>query len=147
MKNEYHILSEVQVFKYYLIQNFMKKSLLLIALLFAIFMVSSCEKEQRVFIYHIASERYLSPDGGRFLKGVWLISRESPEAEWGIFNDREVTGFEYERGYEYVIKVKVYPVPAYMESFYPDYRLVKIISKVKKDSVLPESLREYVYKE
>ena len=125
----------------------MKKLILLFTILLTLLTLSSCEKEQRVFIYHIASERYLSPDGGRFLKGVWLISRESPEAEWGIFNDREVTGFEYERGYEYVIKVKVYPVPAYMESPYPEYRLVKIISKVKKDSELPERLKEHVYKE
>ncbi|MPM07660.1 hypothetical protein SDC9_53967 [bioreactor metagenome] len=125
----------------------MKKSLLLIALLFAIFMVSSCEKEQRVFVYHIASERWHSPYDGRFIKGVWLISRESPEAEWGIFNDRNVKGFEYERGYEYVIKVKTYPLPAYMESFSPEYRLVKIINKVKKDSELPERLKEHVYKE
>ena len=128
----------------------MRKQLKLFAILFALFTLStlsSCEKEQRVFVYHIASERWHSPYDGRFIKGVWLISRERKKEEWGIFNDRNVKGFEYERGYEYVIKVKVYPVPAYMESFYPDYRLVKIISKVKKDSVLPESLREHVYKE
>ena len=128
----------------------MRKQLKLFAILFALFTLStlsSCEKEQRVFVYHIASERYLSPDQGRFMKGVWLISRENPEAEWGIFHDRGVSGFEYERGYEYVIKVKVYPVPAYMESPYPEYRLVKIINKVKKDSELPERLKEHVYKE
>ena len=128
----------------------MRKQLKLFAILFALFTLStlsSCEKEQRVFVYHIASERQHSPYDGRFIKGVWLISRESPEAEWGIFNDRNVKGFEYERGYEYVIKVKAYPLPAYMESFSPEYRLVKIISKVKKDSELPERLKEHVYKE
>lgn len=123
----------------------MKKIIVLIAILFTVF---SCQKEERTLVYYVASERFDNPLNDILNKGVWLIAKDSPDDEWMVFHTRSVDGFDYERGYEYTIEVREVSLPEHTDALYPKgFELIKVISKVKADSVFPELLKENIYQE
>lgn len=123
----------------------MKKFVVILAILFTLL---SCQKEERTLVYYVASERFDNPLNGILNRGVWLIVKDSPDGEWVVFHTRSVDGFDYERGYEYIIKVREVSLPEHTDALYPKgFELIKVISKVQAESVFPEFLKENIYNE
>lgn len=121
------------------------KNLLGILMLFLfIFVFISCDKEEegrkvtdyKEYVLTVASEKVpgvLWSDGFNYLSEVYAVKKESSD-EWSAFG--KIDGFEFEKGYEYQIKIG--------ETSYLDYsmgtpawtecELLEVISKDKKDS-------------
>jgi hypothetical protein len=102
-------------------------------LLLLLLSLLSCNKDEaRTKVFHIASEKPLPAMDSSFSPLFWV--KEDGYNKWGMFSN-SIENFIYEEGYEYIIKVKLYPLknpPA--EAGIYRYVLVEIISKIKKDS-------------
>lgn len=63
-----------------------------------------------------------------------LLIKEEEDPDWTYFYDR-IDGFDYEKGYEYIVKVRVSDVEnPPMDASSKSYSLVKIVDKQKKNS-------------
>jgi len=114
-------------------------------LLGALFLMTSCSLKQNVVRYTVASE---SVDCSGVGMQKCLLVKKADSLDWEYFYSR-IEGFNYERGFEYVLDVKeetVENVPADASSI--KYILVKQISKTEKRSEnMPVSLKETPQKE
>jgi len=100
-------------------------------LLGALFLMTSCSLKQNVVRYTIASE---SVDCSGVGMQKCLLVKKADSTDWEYFYSR-IEGFNYERGFEYVLDVKeenVGNVPADASSI--KYVLIKQISKTEKRS-------------
>lgn len=114
-------------------------SLIVITCLF----LFACEKEKNseIVIYNIASERFVSPLQDEGSIGTWFIAKQNQNEEWRLLT-REIEGFVYESGYEYIIKVSIKPTEQFIDQDPVSYRLIKVISKEKKETNLPERFKK-----
>lgn len=114
-------------------------SLIVITCLF----LFACEKEKnsKIVIYNIASERFVSPLQDEGSIGTWFIAKQNQNEEWRLLT-RGIEGFVYESGYEYIIKVSIKPTEQFIDQDPVSYRLIKVISKEKKESNLPERFKK-----
>ena len=99
------------------------------ALLGALFACAGAKGDVRTWI--VASET-------RGCTGVGpqtcLLVKEEGAPDWTYFYDR-IDGFDYEKGYEYVVKVRVDEVEnPPMDASSKSYSLVKVVDKQKKNS-------------
>lgn len=103
----------------------------------------ACEKEKnsKIVIYNIASERFVSPLQDEGSIGTWFIAKQNQNEEWRLLT-RGIEGFVYESGYEYIIKVSIKPTEQFIDQDPVSYRLIKVISKEKKESNLPERFKK-----
>ena len=63
-----------------------------------------------------------------------LLVKEEDTPDWTYFYDR-IDGFDYQKGYEYVVKVRVAEVEnPPMDASSKSYSLVKVVDRQKKDS-------------
>ncbi|MDP3398626.1 MAG: DUF4377 domain-containing protein [Bacteroidales bacterium] len=115
------------------------------AIIFA-FTVIGCSKDENSLVVSIASERYLSPLQDEMNAGVWFLSKKYQNDSWAILS-RDIEGFVYERGYEYMIKVTVKATEQYIDQPPVKYILKKVISKERRDSDIPEVFRSSLYEE
>lgn len=121
------------------------KELGVLILFFCVFSFISCDDndeegrkitDYKEFVLTVASEKIpgvLWSDGFNYLSEVYAVKQE-PSDEWSAFGN--IDGFEFEKGYEYQIKIG--------ETSYLDYsmgtpawterELLEVISKDKKDS-------------
>ena len=125
------------------------KKLLNLLLVVLLLPLGSCEKEEEGYVgtYKIvvASEKRManihpSPFGYYYASCLMIKSKDIyyESEKWHPFNDKAISGFEYEEGYEYILLVKAYVDKEVMDSG-TDYRLYKIFSKEKKNSIgLPD---------
>lgn len=100
----------------------------------------SCEKSKEIDNkqtweerWVIGSERIIASDGRLC---YWVKINDN--TEWWMIRS-SIKGFTYEEGYEYVVDVKatVNPDPPQDAPAW-DYSLIRIISKEKKDSDVPQ---------
>ena len=100
----------------------------------------SCEKQEDIDDgqtweerWVIGSERIIASDGRLC---YWVKINDN--TEWWMIRS-SIKGFTYEEGYEYVVDVKatVNPDPPQDAPAW-DYSLIRIISKEKKDSDVPQ---------
>ncbi len=99
------------------------------ALLGALFACAGAKGDVRTWI--VASET-------RDCTGVGpqtcLLVKEEGAPDWTYFYDR-IDGFDYEKGYEYVVKVQIDEVEnPPMDASSKSYSLVKVVDKQKKNS-------------
>ena len=121
------------------------KELGVLLLFFCVFSFISCDDndeegrkvtDYKEFVLTVASEKIpgvLWSDGFNYLSEVYAVKQEQSD-EWSAFGN--IDGFEFEKGYEYQIKIS--------ETSYLDYSmgtpawtervLLEVISKDKKDS-------------
>ncbi len=101
---------------------------------------TSCEKSEDIDDgqtweerWVIGSERIIASDGRLC---YWVKINDN--TEWWMIRS-SIKGFTYEEGYEYVVDVKatVNPDPPQDAPAW-DYSLIRIISKEKKDSDVPQ---------
>lgn len=63
-----------------------------------------------------------------------LLVKEEGAPDWTYFYDR-IDGFDYQKGYEYVVEVRVDDVEnPPMDASSKSYSLIKVVDKQKKDS-------------
>ena len=103
-----------------------------IILFLCVSLFNSCKDDDTMM--WIASERVLSEDPvstQEFLRMQYKFKESDP---WMVLSER-INGFNYEEGYEYILRVKVTKIknPAQDQSG-TSYSLVDIISKTKKES-------------
>ena len=108
--------------------------------------LSGCSKDENTLIISIASERYLSPSQDEMNAGVWYLSKKEQNDNWALLS-RDIEGFAYERGYEYMIKVSIRATEQYIDQHPVKYILKKVISKERRDSDIPEVFRSSLYEE
>ena len=96
----------------------------------------ACKSHKNVFTYTIASETTI---GYGVVPQTCLLVKEGDADGWSLFYS-SIEGFNYEPGYEYSVQIEKTAVenpPADGSSI--RYKLIKVISKEKKQSVnLPE---------
>ena len=107
--------------------------LLLSVLLAFLFMGCASDEEEGDYVTEltVASERVLDCDVFTYGRASLLV-REPGDKSW-----RHVPGisaFDYERGYEYTLVVKVHMTPDLMDAPDREYTLVKIVGKDEKQS-------------
>ena len=72
----------------------------------------------------------------------YLIMRQG-DADWSLLYD-PIQGFDYEEGYEYLIRVEVWNVEhPTTDQYIKNYKLLEVLSKEKKDSNVPEESRGF----
>jgi hypothetical protein len=108
--------------------------------------LSGCSKNENSLVLSIASERYLSPLQDEMNAGVWFLSKKYQNDNWALFS-RDIEGFVYERGYEYMVKVTMRATEQYVDQSPVKFKLVQIISKERKDSDLPEIFKNSLFDE
>lgn len=108
--------------------------------------LSGCSKDENSLIITIASERFQSPLQDEMNAGVWFLSKKYQNDNWALLS-RDIEGFVYERGYEYMIKVTVKATEQYIDQPPVKYILKKVISKERRDSDIPEVFRSSLYEE
>lgn len=106
----------------------------------------ACKKEDSIAIFNIASERFESQLQDEVNAGVWLLSRQSQNEQWTLLA-RDIDGFVYERGYEYIIKVEIDVIKPHIDQSPINFRLIKIISKEKRDTDIPDEFKNSLFKE
>lgn len=114
--------------------------------LFILLSLFACQKEDSTATFNIASERFESPLQDEVNAGVWLMSRQSQNEQWTLLA-RNIDGFVYERGYEYIIKVRKTINKPHIDQSPINFRLIKILSKEKKDTEIPEKFKKSLFKE
>lgn len=122
------------------------KNLFGILLLFLFtFIFISCDKEDeegrkitdyKEYVLTVASEMrpgLMLAEGPDFLKEVYPVKKENSE-EWETLSN--VDGFEFEKGYEYKIKISETGYLDYRmgQPAWTEYDLLEVISKEKKNS-------------
>lgn len=123
------------------------KSLLGIMMLFlCTFSFMSCDNDDekgrkitdyKEYVLTIASKKIpgtlWSADGSNYLSDVYAVKKEQSD-KWESLG--AIDGFEFEKGYEYKIKMSEtnYQDDSMGESTWTEYKLLEIISKEKKDS-------------
>ncbi len=107
---------------------------------------AGCDDDKAVEVHDVtvASTRY---DSGFVWEhgSVYYIVKLDGEDRWTLWG--YIHGFDYEPGYEYRIRVKVYEVDTegMMDRSPFERRLDKIYSKELKTSDIPEHMLEHVY--
>ncbi len=107
----------------------MKKAYILLIFVFALTMACNSDQESNNLIFTIASTKV---DCQGVAPQKCLQIKKNTQKEWEYFY-RNIEGFNYEEGYEYVIEVsqeKIKNPPADGSSI--KYKFVKLISKTKK---------------
>lgn len=120
-------------------KTFIFKPFIAIVSLFLVFFFLGCNKNddsERVISMTIASEMKI---GKLYWIGVEMNCyqvKEDDSSEWKLFDPRLLVGFDYEEGYEYVIKVRKSRItnPAQDDGPEYSYQFISIVSKEKKDS-------------
>ena len=80
---------------------------------------------------------YVSAETGEYfpvydlnIKKEGMKVREKENMDWGVISFSEIDGFEYEKGYEYVLEVKkIILANPPMDSSNLKYELIKVVSK------------------
>ena len=106
----------------------MKKISYVISMI-AIFALASCSTNKNLATYTISSEK---ADCYGVMPMKCMLVKEGDAQNWTLFYSN-IDGFDYEEGYEYVLKVKKLNVenpPADRSSI--KYTLIKVVSKTKK---------------
>ncbi len=104
----------------------------LFLLLFACLLFFSCEKDN---IGHVTTLTVASEQGTGLVVGLfpcYIVKYEGSD-KWTTMTEY-IKGFDYEPGYEYVIKVVKEELRNPPQDHLGSYQLIKIISKVKKNS-------------
>lgn len=111
----------------------MKKSIIYFFLLFAILLVTGCSKYDNTKIITIASKKVVVENIHGEQLNMYLYKENDSDTKWSIYSSY-IGNFEYESGYEYIIKVGVVSPDLNLmdDEGYSD--LLKIISKIKKES-------------
>lgn len=91
----------------------------------------------------VASEKRMynmspSPEEHPYYASCYLIKNLDKNTDW-YYDDCEIIGFKYEEGYEYQLKVAIMKVDPMLSDSSAEIRLLKVLSKEKKESAgLPE---------
>lgn len=96
---------------------------------------TSCNKEDfMIETITIASEKAIGIDPSGLSKREYFLIKQKASAKWEYLS-QNIQGFEYERGYEYTLKVKVQTIKKPKEDQYSEsYILLEVLSKEKKQS-------------
>lgn len=106
---------------------------------FCMFCMTSCLNDDEVKDKIENIKMYVSSETGEYfpvydldIKKEGMKVREEKDKDWVVISFGEIDGFEYERGYEYVLEVKktVLANPP-MDGSNLRYELIKIVSKDK----------------
>lgn len=118
--------------------HFIKPILVIVSMILT-FSLGGCDKDddlETIISMTVASEMKMG-------KLYWMSYdmncyqvKEENSSEWKLFDPRNLKGFDYEEGYEYVIKVKKTRVqnPAQDDGPEYTYQFIEVVSKEKKDS-------------
>jgi hypothetical protein len=102
-------------------------------LLFSFFLFLTCSSDEEegdyVTVLTVASERVLDCDVFTYGRASLLV-REPGDKSWRKVPG--VIGFDYERGYEYTLKVKVHMTPELMDAPDREYTLEQLVGKEEK---------------
>ena len=121
----------------------MKQVFLLLSIVIACSFVgcSSEYGDRHVETIKVASKRVTS---NMEYGNPYLIMRQG-DADWSLLYD-PIQGFDYEEGYEYLIRVEVWNVEhPTTDQYIKNYKLLEVLSKEKKDSNVPEESRGQVF--
>lgn len=97
-------------------------------LLCSLFVLCACGDKEKEYILTVASERYMLSDG----YPCFIVKFDKSE-KWTIIG-KMITGFDYEPGHEYVLKVKEKIVKNPPVDYQGAYTVLELISKEKKNS-------------
>ena len=106
---------------------------LLLFLSFFLFLACSTDKDVEDYATEltVASERILNCDVFTYGRPSLLV-KEPGDKTWRRIPG--ILGFDYKRGYEYKLKVRVHMTPDLMDAPDREYTLVKIVGKDEKQS-------------
>ena len=106
---------------------------LLLFLSFFLFLACSTDKDEEDYATEltVASERILNCDVFTYGR-PYLLVKEPGDKTWRRIPG--ILGFDYKRGYEYKLKVRVHMTPDLMDAPDREYTLVKIVGKDEKQS-------------
>lgn len=96
----------------------------------SLFVLCACEDKEKILLLTVASEK-----GSCFVVGEFpcYIVKFNKNDNWTTITE-SIKGFDYEPGYEYVIKVREKHIKNPPEDYLGEYFLIDVISKEKKDS-------------
>lgn len=96
---------------------------------------SSCNQDEyREETIMVASETITDIEQSGLAEREYLLIKSTESDKW-IYLSSTIKGFDYEKGYEYILKVGITTIKKPVEDQYPkSYTLIEIISKIKKQS-------------
>lgn len=96
---------------------------------------TSCNKDDfMIETIIIASEKAIGTEPSGLSKRDYFLIKQKTSAKWEYLA-QDIQGFEYEKGYEYTLRVKIQTIKKPKEDQYPEsYILLEVLSKEKKHS-------------
>lgn len=118
-------------------KTFFFKPFISVVFLLLVFSFWGCNKDndsERVVSMTIASDMKMGKLYWNNVEINCFQVKEDDSSDWTLFDPRLLVGFNYEEGYEYVIKVKKSRVgnPAQDDGPEFSYQFINIVSKEKK---------------
>lgn len=101
--------------------------------IFTILLVTGCSKYDNTKIITIASKKVVVENIHGEQVNMFLYKENDSDTKWSIYSSY-IGNFDYETGYEYIIKVGVVSPDLELMDDEGHSDLLKIISKIKKES-------------